>query len=91
MNKHSLPSDIQTYALIGQVPVLLPAGQKEVIDTWLDDLRRGRVNENNLLARKSDLPLRDLQISPLDVPPIEMKPLADVSGESPSQSGEVRR
>ncbi len=91
MNKHRLPSNIQTYPFIEQVPVLLPAGQKEVIDSWLDDLRRGKVNEGNLLARKSDLPLRDLQISSLDVPPIEMKPLADVSGESPSQSGKARR
>jgi hypothetical protein len=91
MNKHRLPSNIQTYPFIEQVPVLLPAGQKEVIDAWLDDLRRGKVNEGNLLARKSDLPLRDLQISSLDVPPIEMKPLADVSGESPSESGKARR
>jgi len=91
MNKRGLPSNIQTDVLIERVPVLLPAGQKEVIDAWLDDLRRGKVNEDNLLARKSDLPLRDLQISPLDVSPIEMKPLADVSGESPSQSGEARR
>jgi hypothetical protein len=91
MNKRSLPSNIQTYVFIEQIPVLLPAGQKEVIDGWLGELRRGKVNEGNLLARKSDLPLRDLQISSLDVPPIEMKPLADVSGESPSQSGKARR
>jgi hypothetical protein len=91
MNKHSLPSRFQPPSSIEQLPVLLPAGQKMVIDAWLDGLQRGKVKENGLLAQKSDLPLQDLQISPLDVPPIEMKPLADVSGESPSQSGEARR
>jgi hypothetical protein len=91
INKRSLPAKVQASASIEQVPVLLPAGQKVVIDAWLDGLRRGKVKANDLLAQKSDLPLQDLQISPLDVSPIEMKPLADVSGESPSQSGEARR
>jgi len=91
MNKHSLPVKVQDSASIEHLPVLLPAGQKVVLDAWLDGLRRGKVKANDLLAQRSDLPLQDLQISPLDVSPIEMKPLADVSGESPSQSGEARR
>lgn len=91
INKRSLPAKVQASAFTEQVPVLLPAGQKVVIDAWLDGLRRGKVKAGDLLAQKSDLPLQDLRISPLDVSPIEMKPLADVSGESPSQSGEARR
>jgi hypothetical protein len=89
--KHSLPSTAQPSASIEQVRVLLPAGQKGVMDAWLDGLRRGKVKANDLLAEKSDLPLRDLKISPLDVSPIEMKPLANVSGEPLSQTGETRR
>jgi len=51
--------------------VLLPAGQKAAFDAWLDDLRRGKMKANDLIAQKSDLPLQDLQISPLDLSPIE--------------------
>ncbi len=90
-NKHSLPFKVQASRSIEQVPVLFPARQRVVIDAWLDGLRRGKVKANNLLAQEPDLPLQDLQISPLDVSPIEMKALADVSGESPSQSGEASR
>ncbi len=90
MIKRILPSKVQAAASVEQVSVLLPAGQKLVIDAWLEGLRRGKLKGNELLAQKADLPLQDLQISPLDVSPIEMKPLADVSGESPSQSGEAK-
>jgi hypothetical protein len=91
VNRHGLPARDQASAPIEQVPVLLPEGQKGVMDAWLDGLRRGKVKANDLLAEKSDLPLQDLKISPLDVSPIEMKPLAEVSGESPLQTGETRR
>jgi len=89
--KHSRPAEAQPSASIEEAHVLLPAGQKIVIDAWLDGLRRGKMPASDLLTQNSDLPLRDLRISPLDVSPIEMKPLANVSGESPSQSGETRR
>lgn len=88
-NRHSLPSKVQVSASNEKAPVLLPAGQKAVIDAWLDALQRGKVKANDPLAPKSDLPVQVLQILPLDVSPIEMKPLSDVSGESLSPSGEA--
>ncbi len=91
MKKHGVQSKAQASASVEQVPVLLPASQKVVIDAWLDGLRRGKLKANDLLAQKSDLPLQDLRVSPLDVSPIELKPLADVSGGSPSQDGEAKR
>jgi hypothetical protein len=91
MNKHRLPGKIQASASIEHLPVLLPAGQKAAFDVWLDGLRRGKMQANDLFSQNSDLPQQDLQISPLDVSPIEVKPLADVSGESPSHGGEARR
>ena len=90
MKKHGVQSKAQASASVEQVPVLLPASQKVVIDAWLDGLRRGKLKANDLLAQKSDLPLQDLRVSPLDVSPIELKPLVDVSGGSPSQDGEAK-
>jgi len=91
MKKHGVRSRAQASPSVEQVPVLLPASQRVVVDAWLDGLRRGKLKANDLLAQKSDLPLQDLRISPLDVSLIELKLLADVSGESSSQDGEARR
>lgn len=73
-----------------RVSVLIPAGQKEVMDAFLAGLRRGVLKPEGLLAKKSEQPLQDLQVSPLDISPIEVKPLADVSGEATPESETAR-
>lgn len=90
-NRRRFPFGDQMPASIDQVHVLLPPGQKLLIDAWLEGLQRGKVQARDLLAQNSDLPLQNLRISPLDVSPIEMKPLGDVSEASPLQNGEARR
>jgi hypothetical protein len=77
---------LEAYASVEQVSVLLPAGQKEALDGLLVSLQRGQVKGEVLLAQNQNLPLEDLRISPLDVYPIRMQPLAEVSGESQSRS-----
>ena len=70
--------------------MLIPAGQKEVMDAFLAGLRRGVLKPEGLLAKKPEQPLQDLQVSPLDISPIEVKPLADVSGEAAPESETAR-
>jgi len=91
MKKRGTQSRAQASPSVERVPVLLPAGQRVVIDSWLDDLRTGKLKVGNLLTQKSDLPLQDLRVSPLGVSPIELKPLADVRGEPTSQDAEAKR
>jgi hypothetical protein len=73
------------------VGVLVPAGQKRAIEALLAAVHQGRVDGEVLLAEKPQKALEDLQVSPLDVSPIEMKPLADVSPESASENEKTRR
>ena len=91
MNKHHAPPRVEISAAVEQISVLLPAGQKEAIDSWLAGFQRGKVKADDLLAKNPDLPLQDLQIAPLDVSPIKMDPLTSVSRESPSKSEETKR
>jgi hypothetical protein len=66
--------------------VLVPAEQKQAIDALLSSLRHGQVKGEVLLAEKPDEPLRELEVSPLGIAPIELEFLPDVSGQSDSGS-----
>jgi hypothetical protein len=74
-----------------EVAVLVPAGQKQAMDALLAGVRQGQVKADVLLAENSEKTLEDLQVSPLDISPIEMKPLVDVSPESPASQNEKAR
>ncbi len=71
--------------------VLIPAGQKRAMDAWLVEVRQGRVKADVLLAGNSEKALEELQVPPIDISPIEMKPLVDVSAESGSENEKTRR
>jgi hypothetical protein len=61
------------------------------MDALLAGVRQGQVKADVLLAEKSEKTLEDLQVSPLDISPIRVNPLADVSPESASHSEKIRR
>ena len=44
-----------------------------------------------LLAEQSEKTLEELQVSPIGISPIEMKPLEDLSPESAPQNEKTRR
>jgi hypothetical protein len=68
------------------VTVLVQAGQKQAIDALLLSLRHGQVKGEVLLAEKPDQPLRELEVPPLAIAPIELESLPDVSGQVESGS-----
>lgn len=84
------PLRIGPVAPVEEVAVLIPAGQKQAIDALLASVQQGKVEANVLLAEKPKGTLEELQVSPLEILPIDMKPLADVSAESPSENGKTR-
>jgi hypothetical protein len=71
--------------------ILVPAGQKEAVDALLAGLKEGTVQGSPLVADKIGLPLEDLQVLPLAILPIEIKPLADASEESSPEKRETTR
>jgi hypothetical protein len=60
------------------------------MEVLLARVRQGKVDGEVLLAEKSETTLEELQVSPIDIPPIEMKPLVDVSPESASPHEKTR-
>lgn len=72
------------------VAVIVQAGQKQAIDALLLSLRHGQVKGEVLLAEKPDQPLRELEVSPLAIAPIELESLPGVSGQSESGSDNTK-
>lgn len=84
------PVEIRLLAPFKQVSVLVPTGQKQAIDDLLSAMQRGTVKPEVLLTEKPQQPLQGLQVSPLDISPMEVKPLADVSSNSPSEREDTK-
>lgn len=61
-----------------QFTVLLPVGQKQAVDKLLGELRSGAFRPNDVIVEKAEAPSPDLQVSPLSISPIEVKPLATI-------------
>ncbi len=74
-----------------ELVVLIPEGQKRAIEVLLASVQQSKAEPNILLAEKSEGSLEELGVSPLVISPIEVKPLADMSAESPSEDGKTRR
>ena len=74
-----------------QVAVLLPAGQKRAMEVLLASVRQGKIDAEGLFVEHAETGLQALQVAPLVVSPIEVKPLADVSPESASQNERTKR
>ncbi len=85
------PVETVSGAKIEQVAVLIPDGQKQAIDVLLASVRHGKVGGEVLLVEKPEKTLEELQVSPLDISLIEIRPLEDVSADSPSQDKKTRR
>jgi hypothetical protein len=73
------------------VAVLVPAGQKRAMEVLLANVRQGKIDGEGLFVERPETALRELQVVPLVVSPIEVKPLADVSAESVSQNENTKR
>lgn len=90
--RSGLPFKAGSIARIEQVAVLIPAGQKQAINALLANVQQGKLQATVVLAGQSEKNRQDLQIVPLDISPIEMKPLADVGVESPAlQNDKIKR
>jgi len=90
-DKPPRPVRIAPVAPVEEVTVLIPAGQKQAIDALLASVQQGKLETAVLLAEQSEKTPQDLQVVPLNISPIEMKPLADVSSESPASLNEKTR
>jgi hypothetical protein len=90
-NKSSRPIRNARVAQPEELTVLIAAGQKRAIDALLSSAQRGEPKMNFLLSEKSESLLKELQVSPLIISPIEVKPLADLTAEPASEDGETRR
>jgi hypothetical protein len=84
-------SSLDAAVRVESVGVLVPAAQKRAIAALLAAVQQGKVDGEVLLAEKPPKALEDLQVPPLDVSPIEMKPLADISPEPASENEKTRR
>lgn len=89
--KHGRPPDLEAPASIEQVSVLIPAGQKAAMNLLLAELQRGTVRADVLLAAKPEQPLQDLQVAPLDISPIELKPITDFSEDLSTPNEKTNR
>lgn len=69
---------ITASAAQSQFTVLLPVGQKQAVDKLLGELRSGAIRSNDVIVEKAEAPSPDLQVSPLSISPIEVKPLATI-------------
>ena len=85
------PVEPTSFAEIEEIKVLIPAGQKQAIDALLVSVQQGKVEADVLLTEKPTGTLEELQVPPLVISPIEVKPLADVNTESASPNEKTRR
>jgi anti-sigma factor RsiW len=83
--KRSRERPIRGDAAHAEVAVLVPAGQKQVVDALLAALRSGTMESDGLVAAKNGQPPPTGELSPLGIPEIQIKPLAAVSEEPPTK------
>jgi hypothetical protein len=86
-NRRLVPSGNQ----VERVSVLIPAGQKRAVDVLLAGLRNGALKADMLVAEHPEQPSQDLQLSPLTISPIEIKPLTVISEESAPEKEKTSR
>jgi hypothetical protein len=64
------------------VPVIVPAGQKQAVDALIAAAGSGAVKPDALLAEKGEARTPNGELAPLGIPEIQIKPLAAASEES---------
>jgi len=94
--KRKLPRPAESPRVVGAAQVrassvLVPAGQQRAIEVLLAGLKQGKVAGEVLLAGQPEKTLEELQVSPIGISPIEMKPLEDLSPRSAPQNEKTRR
>jgi hypothetical protein len=67
--------------------VLISAGQKRAIEALVASVRQGEAKANIVLIEQTEASPQDTGVAPLAISPIELKPLADLSSESPLEDG----
>jgi anti-sigma factor RsiW len=73
-----------------EAEVLIPAGQKRAMDVLLAGLQTGEVQGEALLAEKPEEALKTLEVSPLDISPIEIKLLPEVETNSATSEEKIQ-
>ena len=76
--RHSSNHRVTPTATQPRFAVLLQVGQKQAVDKLLGELRSGAIKPNDVIVEKAEAPPLDLQVSPLSISPIEVKPLAAI-------------
>ncbi len=71
--------------------VIIPEGEKRGMQALLTNLQQGRTDGEVLLAAKAEKSLEELQVSPLAIAPIEVRPLVDVSTGPVAENDETKR
>jgi hypothetical protein len=94
--KRKLPRAAESPRVVGAARVeasrvLVPAGQQRAMEVLLASVRQGKVAGEVLLAEIPEKTLEELQVLPIGISPIAMKPLEDVSPESAPQNEKTRR
>lgn len=80
--RRSSNRSVTARAAQSQFMVLLPVGQKQAVDKLLGELRSGAIKPNDVIVEKAEAPSPDLQVLPLSISPIEVKPLATIVEEA---------
>jgi hypothetical protein len=70
--------------------VLLPVGQKQAVDKLLGELRSGTIKATDVIVEKAEAASPDLQVSPLSITPIEVKPLATIVEDAAPSSEKTK-
>jgi len=73
-----------------QIPVLIPAGQREAVDQLIAGLQTGSVRTDLLITAKPEQ-IGTLGIRPIAIPPIEIKALADTDQPWITETRETNR
>jgi len=88
--RHSTNRSVTSRATQPQFTVLLPVGQKQAVDKLLGELRSGAIKANDVIVEEAEAPPQDLQVAPLSISPIEMKPLATIVEDAASASEKTK-
>jgi hypothetical protein len=70
-----------------EVSVLIPAGQRAAVDRLIAGIQSGAIKADFLADDKAEPSSQDLQLSPVAISPMEIKPLPNVSEESTPGTG----
>ena len=71
--------------------VIVPTAEKRGMQALLTNLQQGKAGGELLRSANEEKPLEELQVSPLFIAPIEVKPLVEVNTGPASENEETKR